>query len=55
MYEELAARPDESGVRMVEGVLGETALDEVDAWAAARLPGLRAARADEYGGTGVGV
>ncbi|KYK14156.1 MULTISPECIES: FAD-dependent oxidoreductase [Streptomyces] len=53
VYEELAARPDESGVRMVEGVLGETALDEVDAWAAARLPGLRAARADEYGGTGV--
>ncbi|MDG9689420.1 FAD-dependent oxidoreductase [Streptomyces sp. DH17] len=53
VYEELAARPEVSGVRMVEGVLGETGLDEVDAWAAARLPGLRAATAEEYGGTGL--
>ncbi len=53
VYEELAARPDETGVRMVEGVLGETALDEVDAWAAARLPGLRASTAAEYAGTGL--
>jgi D-amino-acid oxidase len=42
VYEELAARPGETGVRLVEGVLGETGPDEVDTWAAARLPGLRA-------------
>lgn len=53
VYEELAARPGESGVRMVEGVLGETGLDEVDTWAAARLPGLRAATEEEYGGSGL--
>ncbi|MBQ1097356.1 FAD-dependent oxidoreductase [Streptomyces sp. NPDC097107] len=53
VYEELAARPGESGVRMVEGVLGETGLDEADAWAAARLPGLRVATAEEYGGSGL--
>ncbi|GGR10607.1 amino acid oxidase [Streptomyces pilosus] len=54
VYEGLAARPDVTGVRMVEGVLGETALDEVDAWAAARLPGLRLATAREYpAGSGV--
>src|SRR5690348_17857594 len=27
VYEELAARPDETGVRVVEGVQGETRLD----------------------------
>ncbi|MEJ1200032.1 MULTISPECIES: FAD-dependent oxidoreductase [unclassified Streptomyces] len=53
VYEELAARSEESGVRMVEGVLGETGLDEVDTWAAARLPGLRVATAEEYGGSGL--
>ncbi|WCN04384.1 FAD-dependent oxidoreductase [Streptomyces sp. M92] len=53
VYEELAARPEATGVRMVEGVLGETGLDEVDTWAAARLPGLRASTAEEYGGTGL--
>ncbi|WP_395575923.1 FAD-dependent oxidoreductase [Streptomyces sp. BK79] len=53
VYEELAARPAESGVRMVEGVLGETGLDEVAAWAASRLPGLRATTAAEYGGAGL--
>ncbi|MFC8867056.1 FAD-dependent oxidoreductase [Streptomyces sp. NPDC057148] len=53
VYEELAARPEVTGVRMVEGVLGETGLDEVDAWAAARLPGLRVSTAEEYGGTGL--
>ncbi|MFE1024043.1 FAD-dependent oxidoreductase [Streptomyces sp. NPDC058818] len=53
VYEELAARPEESGVRMVEGVLGETGLDEADTWAAARLPGLRVATAQEYGGSGL--
>jgi D-amino-acid oxidase len=50
---ELAAAPEVTGVRMVEGVLGETALDEVRAWAGDRLPGLRAARADEYPGQGL--
>ncbi|MFJ3036702.1 FAD-dependent oxidoreductase [Streptomyces tendae] len=53
VYEELAARPGQTGVRMLEGVLGETGLDEVDGWAAARLPGLRAASAAEYAGTGL--
>ncbi|MFC7012994.1 FAD-dependent oxidoreductase [Streptomyces viridiviolaceus] len=53
VYEELAQRPERTGVRMVEGVLGETDLDEVDGWAAARLPGLRASTAREYGGTGL--
>ncbi|MEV6016748.1 MULTISPECIES: FAD-dependent oxidoreductase [unclassified Streptomyces] len=49
VYEELAARPEDSGVRLVEGVMGETGLDELGSWAA-RVPGLRAARADEYPG-----
>jgi D-amino-acid oxidase len=53
VYEELAADPGATGVRMVEGVLGETGPEEVDAWAAARLPGLRAATAEEYGGAGL--
>ncbi|MFH9569738.1 FAD-dependent oxidoreductase [Streptomyces sp. NPDC017454] len=53
VYEELAARPEETGVRMVEGVLGETGLDEVGAWAATRLPSLRAATAAEYSGSGL--
>ncbi|MFJ5280845.1 FAD-dependent oxidoreductase [Streptomyces parvulus] len=53
VYEELAARPSETGVRMVEGVLGETRPEEVGAWASARLPGLRAARAEEYAGPGL--
>ncbi|MGW3684086.1 FAD-dependent oxidoreductase [Streptomyces prasinus] len=48
VYEELAARPEVTGVRMVEGVLGGTTLDEVGAWAAARLPGLRVSGAEEY-------
>lgn len=53
VYEELAARPDETGVRMVEGVMGESRLDEQGAWAAARLPGLRASTPEEYAGTGL--
>ncbi|MFE9776066.1 FAD-dependent oxidoreductase [Streptomyces sp. NPDC005931] len=54
VYEELAARPGVTGVRMAEGVLGETRVDEVGSWAAARLPGLRAATAGEYpAGSGV--
>ncbi|MER5214548.1 FAD-dependent oxidoreductase [Streptomyces sp. NPDC002838] len=53
VYEELAARPEVTGVRMVEGVLGEADLDGADAWATVRLPGLRATTAEEYAGTGV--
>jgi D-amino-acid oxidase len=52
VYEELAARPAETGVRMVEGVLGESRLDEQGPWAA-RVRGLRAATAEEYAGTGL--
>ncbi|NED06870.1 amino acid oxidase, partial [Streptomyces sp. SID6648] len=53
VYEELAARPEETGVHMCEGVLGETTPDEVGAWASARLPGLRPATAGEYAGVGL--
>ncbi|MCX5054329.1 MULTISPECIES: FAD-dependent oxidoreductase [unclassified Streptomyces] len=53
LYEELAARPDTTGVRMVEGVQGETDLDSAVMWAAARLPGLRASTPEEYAGTGL--
>lgn len=52
VYEELAARPDETGVRMVEGVHGETALDGLGAWAS-RVAGLRVATAEEYPGVGL--
>lgn len=52
VYEELAARPGETGVRMAEGVHGETRLDSLGPWAA-RVPGLRAARAGEYAGVGL--
>jgi len=52
VYEELAARPEETGVRMVEGVQGETRLDELGPWAA-RVPGLREARVEEYAGGGL--
>lgn len=41
VYEELAARPEESGVRLVEGVHQGTRLDELGEWAG-RVPGLRA-------------
>ncbi|MBT3164122.1 FAD-binding oxidoreductase [Streptomyces sp. Vc74B-19] len=50
VYEELALRPETTGVRMVEGVLGETPMDEVGSWAAARLPGLRPVTEAEYPG-----
>ncbi|MCF3129450.1 FAD-binding oxidoreductase [Streptomyces olivochromogenes] len=40
VYEELAARPEETGVRMVEGVHRGMRLDELGPWAA-RVPGLR--------------
>ncbi|NGO48098.1 FAD-binding oxidoreductase [Streptomyces sp. YC419] len=52
VYEELAVRPEETGVRMVEGVHGETVLDGLGSWAA-RVPGLRAATAEEYAGVGL--
>ena len=52
VYEELAARPEETGVRMVEGVHGETVLDKLGSWAA-RVSGLRAATAGEYAGVGL--
>ncbi|WP_145877933.1 FAD-dependent oxidoreductase [Streptomyces sp. BK340] len=41
VYEELAGRPEETGVRLVEGVHRGTRLDELGAWAG-RVPGLRA-------------
>ncbi|MFF1284875.1 FAD-dependent oxidoreductase [Streptomyces sp. NPDC058299] len=41
VYEELAARPGETGVRLVEGVHHGARLDELGAWAG-RVPGLRA-------------
>lgn len=52
VYEELAARPEETGVRMVDGVQGGTRLDELGPWAR-RVPGLREARAGEYAGGGL--
>ncbi|WP_406440960.1 FAD-binding oxidoreductase [Streptomyces sp. NBC_01613] len=53
VYEELAARPEATGVRMAEGVLGEADLDGAEEWAAARLPGLRASTVEEYAGAGL--
>ncbi|MEW2296586.1 FAD-dependent oxidoreductase [Streptomyces sp. NPDC006743] len=50
VYEELAERPRETGVRMVEGVHGGTRLEQLGPWAA-QVPGLRAAHAGEYAGT----
>ncbi|ANP56521.1 FAD-dependent oxidoreductase [Streptomyces griseochromogenes] len=44
VYEELAGRPRESGVRLVEGVHQGTRLDELGEWAH-RVPGLRAVAA----------
>ncbi|MET7978172.1 FAD-dependent oxidoreductase [Streptomyces mirabilis] len=65
VYEELAARPRETGVRLVEGVQGETRLDALEPWAA-RVPGMgvpparaqsrawgSAATPEEYAGTGL--
>ena len=40
VYQELAERPGETGVRMVEGVQAGLRLDELGLWAA-RVPGLR--------------
>ncbi|KND44632.1 MULTISPECIES: FAD-dependent oxidoreductase [Streptomyces] len=52
VYEELTARSGETGVRMVEGVHGETELDGLGAWAS-RVRGLRVATAGEYAGVGL--
>ncbi|WP_234386850.1 FAD-dependent oxidoreductase [Streptomyces scabiei] len=52
VYEELAARSDETGVRMVEGVHGGTELDGLGAWAS-RVAGLRVTTAEEYRGVGL--
>ncbi|MEU6257222.1 FAD-dependent oxidoreductase [Streptomyces sp. NPDC047043] len=53
VYEKLTTRAESTGVRMVEGVMGETELDSDAAWAAARIPGLRASTAEEYAGSGL--
>ncbi|MFI6934800.1 FAD-dependent oxidoreductase [Streptomyces sp. NPDC050287] len=53
VYAEAAASPEVTGVRLVEGVLGEADLDGARAWAGARVPGLRAATAVEYARSGV--
>ncbi|WP_053759013.1 FAD-dependent oxidoreductase [Streptomyces sp. AS58] len=50
VYGELAGRPEVTGVRMVEGVMGGTDPDTVGSWTAGRLPGLRAATAAEFAG-----
>lgn len=52
VYEELAADPEHTGVRMVEGVHAEMELDGLGPWAA-RVPGLRAATGAEYPGVGL--
>ncbi|WP_308036339.1 FAD-dependent oxidoreductase [Streptomyces sennicomposti] len=49
VYEELAARPAETGVRMVEGLHADTRFDSLGPWAA-RVPQLRVATADEHPG-----
>ncbi|GGT87136.1 amino acid oxidase [Streptomyces phaeofaciens] len=54
VYERLAGRPGETGVRLVDGAMGETDPADVESWAAGRLPVLRRATAREYGaGTAV--
>ncbi|MFJ4735828.1 FAD-dependent oxidoreductase [Streptomyces sp. NPDC088770] len=47
VYEELAALPGETGVRLVEGVHAGTRLDSLGPWAA-RVPSLRPAHAGEW-------
>ncbi|MFE2598638.1 FAD-dependent oxidoreductase [Streptomyces sp. NPDC059396] len=48
-YERLARRPDETGVRIVSGLMADTPLDSLGPWAS-RVPGLREARTDELPG-----
>ncbi|MGW5098586.1 FAD-dependent oxidoreductase [Streptomyces nodosus] len=52
VYEELAERPEETGVRLVEGVHGGASLDELGSWAAG-VGGLRASTRTEYPGSGL--
>jgi D-amino-acid oxidase len=53
VFEELAARPERTGVRMVEGVQADTRFDGLGSWAA-EVAGLRPSTAEEYaGGEGV--
>lgn len=52
VYEDLALRPEETGVRMVEGVHGETLLDGLGPWASG-VEGLRPSTDAEYAGTGL--
>ncbi|MGW1895367.1 FAD-dependent oxidoreductase [Streptomyces sp. NPDC002004] len=54
VYTELARRPAETGVRMVEGVHADTRLDGLGAWAA-RVPGLREATPAECPDRGTGL
>lgn len=49
VYAELAERPAETGVRLADGVMGDTDLADVESWAADRLPVLRRATEEEYG------
>ncbi|MFI7498717.1 FAD-dependent oxidoreductase [Streptomyces sp. NPDC049687] len=54
VYEELAGRPEATGVRLVDGAMGGADLADVEGWAAGRLGVLRRATAREYGaGTAV--
>ncbi|MGH1556028.1 FAD-dependent oxidoreductase [Streptomyces sp. L7] len=56
VYEELAARPEETGVRMVEGCTGRDAAGRAGGRGRAGCRGCREARADEYeGGAAVGT
>lgn len=52
VYEELARRPAETGVRLVEGVQGPARTDGLGPWAA-QVPGLRATTAEEFTGPGL--
>ncbi|GHC74257.1 amino acid oxidase [Streptomyces flavofungini] len=52
VYEELAADPEHTGVRMVEGVHAKIHLDSLGPWAA-RVRGLRPATPEEYAGGGL--
>lgn len=54
-YAEESSRPDETGVRMADGVMAGTSLASLGAWASS-VPGIRAARRDELpGGRGAGI
>ncbi len=50
VYEELAGRSEEAGVRLVEGAMGGVDPAEVEDWAAGRLAVLRRATEREYPG-----